>query len=106
MARPPRPRRARREQDRTLRRDVQRREQIATALPGGAPEHPIDVAAASVIEVKARATPCPQCGGELQPTGDRAHPTPRGLLREIAVACRLCHAPRSLWFRVAPAGPN
>jgi hypothetical protein len=106
MARPPRPRRARREQDRVLRKDVQRREQLAGALPGGAPEHPIDVAAASVIEVKARATRCPQCGGELQLRGDRAQPTPRGLLREIAVACRLCHAPRSLWFRVAPTGPN
>jgi hypothetical protein len=89
-----------------LRKDVQRREQAAAALPGGAAEHPIDVATPAVIEVKARATPCPQCGGELQLEGDRAHPTPRGLLRELAVSCRLCHARRALWFRVTPGGPN
>jgi hypothetical protein len=106
MPRPPRPRRARREQDRALRKEVRRLEELAAQLPGGTPERPIDVAAASVVEVKARATPCPQCGGQLEIKGDRAEPTPRGLLREIALACRLCRAPRTIWFRVAAAGPN
>jgi hypothetical protein len=106
MARPPRARRARREQDRALRKEVKRVEELAARLPGGTPELPIDVGAASVIEVKARATPCPQCGGELQIKGDRAEPTARGLLREIALACRVCHAPRTIWYRIATGGPN
>jgi hypothetical protein len=106
MARPPRPRSERRAQERALRKTVRQTEQLAAQLPGGAPERPIDVGAASVVEVKARATPCPQCGGELQITGDRADATPRGLLREIALACRLCHTPRTIWFRIATGGPN
>jgi hypothetical protein len=106
MARPPRSRRARREQDRALRKEVRRVEELAARLPGGTPERPIDVGAASVVEVKARATPCPQCGGELQLESDRAEPTPRGLLRALGLACRVCHAPRTIWFRVASGGPN
>ena len=106
MPRPPPPRRARREQDRALRKEVRRVEELAAELPGGTPERPIDVAAASVVEVKARAIPCPQCGGELQVEGDRAEPTPRGLLRALALACRVCHAPRTIWFRVATSGAN
>jgi hypothetical protein len=71
-------------------------------LPGGSPERPIDVASASVVEGKARATPCIQCGGDLDLRGDRAASTARGVLREIALVCRQCHAPRVFWFRVAP----
>ena len=71
-------------------------------MPGGSPEQPIDVAAASVVEGKARATPCIQCGGDLELRGDRATSTARGVLRELALVCRRCHAPRTLWFRIAP----
>jgi len=106
MARDPRARRARREKERALRKEVRRVEELAARLPGATPELPIDVAAASVVEVKARATRCPQCGGELQIKGDRAETTPRGVLRELALACRLCRAPRTIWFRVATGGPN
>lgn len=106
MSRDPRARRARREKERALRKEVRRVEELAGRLPGATPELPIDVAAASVVEVKARATRCPQCGGELQLTGDRAETTPRGVLREIALACRICRAPRTMWFRIAPAGAN
>ena len=60
MARPPRPRRKQREQARALRKEVRRTERLAGELAGGSPEQPIDVAAASVVEGKARATPCIQ----------------------------------------------
>jgi hypothetical protein len=106
MARPPRPRRKQREQARALRKEVRRTEALAAELPGGAPDRPIDVASASVVEGKARATPCIQCGGELDLCGDRAASTARGVLRELALACRRCHAPRTLWFRIAPATAN
>jgi hypothetical protein len=85
---------------------VRSTERLARALPGAAADRPIDVSAPSVVELKARATPCPQCGGELQIEGDRADSTPRGIVREVAVACRRCHARRSLWFRVRPPPAN
>jgi hypothetical protein len=101
-----RARKARREQDRALRKEVARTERAARELPGGAAQHPIDVPSAAVVEVKARATPCLQCGGELELRRDRASSTPRGILREIQLTCRLCHAPRTLWFRVTPSAVN
>ena len=106
MARPPRPRKKQREQERALRKQVRKVERIAGELPGGSPEQPIDVASASVVEGAARATACVQCGGDLELRGDRATSTPRGVLREVAVACRRCHAPRTLWFRIAPPTAN
>lgn len=101
-----RPRKARREQDRELRKEIARIERAARELPGGAADHPIDVASAAVVELKARAAPCLRCGGELELRHDRAASTPRGILREIELTCRLCHAPRTLWFRVAPQVVN
>ena len=106
MPRPPRPRRKRREHERALRDQVRLREKVAAGLPGGSAERPIDVSSASVVEGKARATPCIQCEGDLELRGDRAVSTARGLLREIALACRRCHAPRTLWFRIGPPAAN
>lgn len=106
MAKPPRPRRERREHERTLRKTVRVTERLARQLPGATPEAPIDVDAPAVAEIRARATPCPQCGGELELRGERADPTPRGVLRELRLVCRLCHAPRTLWFRVSAPSPN
>lgn len=106
MARSPRPRRERREHERALRKTVRDTERLARQLPGATPEAPIDVDAPAVAEIRARATPCPQCGGELEVRGDRADTTPRGVLRELRVVCRLCHTPRSLWFRVVAPGAN
>ena len=101
-----RPRKQRREQERALRKDVRRIEREVASGPGGAPEHPIAVASAAVVELRARATPCAQCGGDLELRGDRASSTPRGVLREIEAACRRCHARRRLWFLVTPPGAN
>jgi hypothetical protein len=107
MSRPPRPRRQQRQEQRALRKNVRQRERLGSELPGGVPERPIDVASASIIETKARATPCIQCGAtEMEIRGDRATSTARGLLRETALVCRHCHAPRAIWFRVAGNSPN
>ena len=106
MTRPPRPRRQRRAQERELRKQVRLREGLAARLPGGSADRPIDVASASIVEGKARATPCIQCEGDLEVRCERAVSTARGVLREIALACRRCHAPRTLWFRVVPPAAN
>ena len=89
-----------------MRKAVHVTERLARQLPGATPDTPIDVPAPAVADIKARATPCPQCGGALEPRGDRAHPTPRGVLRELRLTCRLCHAPRTLWFRLSPPAAN
>ena len=102
----PRPRRRRRELERSVRKEVRRVERLARQLPGGTADDPIEIDAPAIAEIKARATPCPQCGGELELRGERADSTPRGVLRELVLACRLCHARRSLWFRVRPSSPN
>jgi len=101
-----RPRKKQREQERALRKLVRRTEGLAGELPGGSAQRPIDVASASIVEGKARATPCIQCAGDLELRGDRATTTPRGVLRELALACRRCHAPRTLWFRIKPPATN
>lgn len=106
MTKPPRPRQARREAERTARKAVRDTERLAVALPGAHPAHPIEVTSASVVEVRARATPCVQCGGALTVAGDRASSTPRGVVRQLDMACRRCHATRSLWFRITPPGPS
>ncbi|MFL5303988.1 MAG: hypothetical protein ACJ8F1_02195 [Polyangia bacterium] len=101
-----RPRKAKREQERQLRKQVARVERDARTLPGGAADNPIDVSSAAVVEIKARGTPCVRCGGQLDPRRDQAASTPRGVLREIELACGACHAARTLWFRVVPAIVN
>jgi hypothetical protein len=97
---PPRSRTARRVHERDLRKLVRDRETLASLAPGGSPERPIDVPTPSVIEVRARATPCPQCEGELG-LDDHAVTMHAGEpLRALAMTCRRCHARRTLWFRI------
>jgi len=103
---PPRPRKQRRAQDRALRKAVRRTDAQAAGLPGGTAAHPLDVATAALVEPKARAASCPLCGGGFELRGDRATATSRGVLRAVDVVCRLCHAPRTLWFRIAPPATN
>jgi hypothetical protein len=102
---PPRPRTERRIAERDARRLVRDRERLAALERGGAPDHPIEVPSSSVIEVRARATPCPQCGGELAVDD---HASEAGV-RVVAVTCRRCHVARRLWFRIIgvdASGPN
>jgi hypothetical protein len=95
---PKRPRSERREADRTLRREIEAREKLALAAPGGGLQHPLVVATAAVIEGRARSTPCPHCGGELELKRHDAAPVPD--VRVVQLICRLCHTPRRLYFRI------
>ena len=103
---PKRARVARRERQRDLRKGVSQRERAATAAPGGSAEHPVLVSSASVVEGRARSTPCPQCGGVLDVEAHDAEMVAGELLRAVRVVCRLCHARRRLWFLVQPALAN
>ncbi len=98
---PKRPRVTRRVGERRMRKEVREREDLAAQLPGGAPEHPIEVPTPAVIEGRARRAPCPQCGGRLRIEDQAAVPQEDGsILRDIQVVCTRCHVHRSLWFRV------
>lgn len=106
MTKTDRARKRRREEGRAASKAVRERERLAALLPGGAPGRPIEVGSASVVEVQARAIPCVQCAGELELRGDRASSTARGVLRELDLSCRRCHARRLLWFLVMPVLPS
>ena len=76
---------------------VRDREKLARLQTGGAPERPIEVTSASVVEPSARATPCPLCGGALRVDEHAAE----GGLRVVRAACVRCGAPRRIYFRLA-----
>jgi hypothetical protein len=95
---PKRPRTVRREAERRLLSLADDKERLFTLGPGGAPERPIAVDSVPVIEIRARAMPCPRCDGEHS-VQDHAAVTVRGVrLREVRLACRGCGSRRSLWF--------
>ena len=81
----------------------QAREQLAALSPGGSPRRAIAVASAAVIEGRAAAMACPQCGGQYR---IHEHTRPVSGLRRVEVACRQCSTPRTLWFRIEDREPN
>jgi hypothetical protein len=101
-----RPRTARRQAERAVRKQVVGRQKLVAAGPGGAADRAVKVTSASVVEGQARSMPCIQCGGELQLQDHRAGGDPQGQLRVVHLSCRLCHAPRAIWFRVEPPRAN
>jgi len=103
---PPRPRTARRAAAQVSRRAVERVERLGTQLPGGAPEQPLRVTSASVVEVRARAMRCLVCEGELELRAHLAEPEGPGDLRRVELSCRACGRARRLWFRIEPPLAN
>jgi hypothetical protein len=94
---------ARREAARVARKLVHDRERLASLSPGGSAERPIEVPTSSVIEGRARATPCPQCEGTLVVED---HQAPSALLRAVAVRCQRCGVARTLYFRIVSHAPS
>lgn len=103
---PPRPRAARRAAAQANRRAVDRVQKLGTQLPGGAPERPLRVTSASVVEVRARATRCLVCDGELVLRAHVSESDGPGDLRRVELACRACGRVRHLWFLVEPPLAN
>jgi hypothetical protein len=79
------------------------RELLAALSAGGSRERPIQVASASVVEVRTGALHCPLCGGTYRLD---EHVAPAAGLRRVDVHCRHCSTPRSLWFRIVPRELN
>lgn len=93
----------RRARERAARQLVRDREALAKLVAGGAAEHPIQVASAAVIEGRAAALPCAQCGGAYRVADHRSEGAG---LRAVDVRCTQCGVARTLWFRIAIDGPN
>src|SRR5689334_10808183 len=93
----------RRAQERDARKRVRTREKLAALSQGGARERPVEVASAAVIEGRAGAVGGPECAGGYRIV-DHCSAGPG--LRSVAVVCRQCGTPRTLWFRIVVDEPN
>jgi hypothetical protein len=96
----------RRQRERAAVKLVHAREKLARLEPGGAPDRPIEVPASPVIAVRARAHPCPQCGGSLRLDEETAETIAGRSLRAAHLSCQTCGAPRTLWFRIGSPLPS
>lgn len=98
-----RPRAERRALERKLAKEARDRDKLARLEPGGAPERPIAIASASLVEVHARAASCPLCGGALRLEEHTAETLGGARLRVAAVVCVMCGVRRRIHFRIAEA---
>lgn len=102
MTRPKkRPRTQRRAIERELKKLEDAREKLALLSPGGAPERPIEVTSASVIEPHALGLGCARCEGALRLEAHDAIGSAHGPLRRVRCRCTRCGATRVVWLRVA-----
>jgi hypothetical protein len=106
MAKKPRARTERRVRERAAREIVRDRQKLATLMPGGSAERPIEVPSAAVVPLRARSTPCPLCDGELRIEHEAAESRDGRILHAAHVACARCGVGRVLWFVVAPSLPS
>lgn len=92
----------RRARERAQAKLVARRQRLAALEPGGSPERPLDVESASLIEVRAEATPCLRCEGRPRVDEHRAETAGEQRLRVVTVRCSRCGEQRIFYFRIVP----
>lgn len=102
-SKPKRGRTERRAVERALRKAVNVTARLLTEAPGGAPDRALTVSTPSVIDGRARSEPCGHCGGQLDLL---SHGADGPVLRVVKLVCRVCHAPRTIWFRLEPVRAN
>jgi hypothetical protein len=99
-----------RTQRRALMRENQKlardRERLARLEPGGAPDRPIEVSTASVVEPTAESLPCPICEGRLRALEHTAENIEGARLRVVHAQCTHCGVRRALYFHIGTALPN
>ncbi len=101
-----RPRTARRADARASAKLGDARERLARLEPGGAPERPVEVESASVVEPRALALGCARCGEALRLEAHDAVHSERGALRRVHGRCKSCGAERDVWLRIAARLPS
>lgn len=88
----------RRAVEREVKKELERRDKLATLEVGGALERPITVATASLVDVMARDSKCHRCGGAVR----LEEHTVRGNARVARVRCSACGSEREIFFVVSP----
>jgi predicted RNA-binding Zn-ribbon protein involved in translation (DUF1610 family) len=106
MGPPRKPRAERRAAGRQIAKDLRERERLARLETGGAPERPIEVISASLVEPRARSMPCPLCGAALRIDEHAARAIGGVPLRLVHVSCPMCGHKRVVYFVIVPALPN
>jgi hypothetical protein len=83
------------------------RTKLAAMEAGGAPDRPIDVESASVVEPHAASLSCGACGGSVRVTEHAAMTTDDARrLRVAHVRCTRCGVARAIYFRIGTALPS
>jgi DNA-directed RNA polymerase subunit RPC12/RpoP len=88
----------RRAAEREVKKDLERRDKLAALEVGGAPERPIHVATASLVDVMARDSKCHRCGGSVRLEEHFV----RDNQRVARVRCSSCGSEREIFFAVSP----
>jgi hypothetical protein len=78
------------------------RARLAALEPGGAPDRPIEVPSASLVEPKARSLRCVRCEEPYQVAHHAAATVAHRRLRVVTVTCARCGSGRAVYFQIAP----
>ena len=108
-----RPRTERREAARDEAKLAHVRMKLAGLVPGGAPDRPIEVTSASIVEPHASSMTCAACGNlgvrveeHVAQTLPGAGSEPARRLRVVHVLCQRCGTRRELYFRIGTVLPS
>jgi ribosomal protein S27AE len=97
----PSARNERRASERDAEKLARDREKLARLEAGGAPERPIDVDSASIIEPHALSMRCLRCDSASRLVDHTAETVGGTRLRAVRLSCGRCGAKRTVWFRIA-----
>lgn len=95
-----RPRTERRERERAADKLADAREKLARLEAGGAPDRPLGVTSASVMEPRVRAEPCLRCNAAVRIDDHRAAVVGQRRLRIVRAKCSHCGAVRDWYFQL------
>ncbi len=97
---------ARRKRDKAARKLALDRDRLAALEVGGSAERPLVVESSALVEIRARAAGCHQCGGATTLDRHAVTVVDGEPLRDVTLTCKTCHATRRLWFRIQPSLPS
>ena len=95
----------RREAERDAAKLARARLKLAALEVGGAPDRPIEVDSASIIEPHASSMPCAACGAQGLRIEEHTADLPRRL-RVVHVMCQRCGTRREVFFRIGTVLPS
>jgi hypothetical protein len=79
---------------------ARQRERLARLADGGAPDRPIDVISASVVETQAAGQACLRCDASCRVADHAAVTVGERRLRVVRLECSHCGTVRALYFRI------